>query len=44
MTKRKCKSALRVPAHIRAVVTPSINEWNGRSAVQLQVQHWEPVK
>jgi hypothetical protein len=26
------------------VFTPSINEWNGRSSVQLQVQHWEPVK
>jgi hypothetical protein len=25
------------------VFTPSINEWNGRSSVQLQVQHWEPV-
>jgi len=33
-----------LPAHIRAVFTPSINEWNGRSSVQLQVQHWEPVK
>jgi len=25
------------------VFTPSINEWNGRSSVQLQVQHWEPI-
>jgi single-stranded-DNA-specific exonuclease len=33
-----------LPARIRAVFTPSINEWNGRSSVQLQVQHWEPVK
>jgi single-stranded-DNA-specific exonuclease len=29
------------PRRIRAVYQPSINEWNGRTSVQLQVEHWE---
>ena len=31
------------PPRIRAVYQPSINEWNGRISVQLQVEHWEPL-
>ncbi len=29
------------PPRIRAVYQPSINEWNGRTSVQLQIEHWE---
>ena len=29
------------PHRIRAVYQPSINEWNGRTSVQLQIEHWE---
>jgi len=29
------------PPRIRAVFQPSINEWNGRTSVQLQIEHWE---
>jgi len=32
------------PPRIRAVYQPSINEWNGRTSVQLQIEHWEPVE
>ena len=32
-----------LPARIRAVYTPSVNEWQGRSSVQFVVQHWEAV-
>ena len=35
--------AERVPERIRAVYTPSVNEWQGRSSVQFVVQHWEAV-
>ena len=31
------------PPRIRAVYQPSINEWNGRISVQLQVEHWEAL-
>ena len=30
-----------VPDRIRAVYTPSINEWQGRVSVQFTLQHWE---
>jgi len=30
-----------VPSRIRAVYTPSINEWQGRMSVQFTLQHWE---
>ena len=32
------------PPRIRAVYQPSINEWNGRTSVQLQIEHWEAVE
>ena len=32
-----------LPTRIRAVYTPSINEWNGRVSVQFEVRHWEVV-
>lgn len=32
-----------LPTRIRAVYTPSINEWNGRVSVQFEVRHWEAV-
>jgi len=31
------------PSRIRAVYQPSINEWNGRTSVQFQIDHWEDV-
>jgi single-stranded-DNA-specific exonuclease len=31
------------PPRIRAVYQPSINEWNGRTSVQLQIEHWEAL-
>jgi single-stranded-DNA-specific exonuclease len=31
------------PRRIRAVYQPSINEWNGRTSVQLQIEHWEEI-
>ena len=33
-----------LPATIRAVYRPDPNEWNGTVALQLVVQHWEPVE
>jgi len=32
------------PARIRAVYHPSLNTFNGRTSVQLQIEHWEPVE
>jgi len=32
-----------VPASIRAVYRPEVNEWNGTEALQLVIEHWEPA-
>jgi single-stranded-DNA-specific exonuclease len=32
-----------LPASIRAVYRPDPNEWNGTIALQLVIEHWEPV-
>ena len=31
------------PARIRAVYHPSLNHYNGRTSVQLSIEHWEPI-
>jgi single-stranded-DNA-specific exonuclease len=31
-----------LPERIRAVYTPSINEWNGRVSVQFTLAYWKP--
>jgi single-stranded-DNA-specific exonuclease len=31
------------PARIRAVYHPSLNTYNGRTSVQLSIEHWEPI-
>jgi len=31
------------PRRIRAVYQPTLNEYNGRTSVQLNVEHWEPA-
>jgi len=33
-----------VPSRIRAVYQPTLNEYNGRTSVQLQIEYWEPLK
>jgi single-stranded-DNA-specific exonuclease len=32
-----------LPAVIRAVYRPDVNEWNGTSTLQLVIEHWQPV-
>jgi single-stranded-DNA-specific exonuclease len=32
-----------IPASIRAVYRPELNEWNGLEALQLVIEHWEPT-
>jgi single-stranded-DNA-specific exonuclease len=32
------------PARIRAVYHPSLNHYNGRTSVQLSIEHWEPLE
>jgi hypothetical protein len=32
-----------VPRRIRAVYTPGINEYNGRTSVQFNIEQWEAV-
>jgi single-stranded-DNA-specific exonuclease len=31
------------PRRIRAVYQPTLNEYNGRTSVQLNIEHWEPA-
>jgi len=31
------------PRRIRAVYQPALNEYNGRTSVQLNIEHWEPA-
>ena len=33
-----------LPASIRAVYRPDANDWNGTIALQLVIEHWEPVR
>lgn len=33
----------RLPATIRAVYRPDVNEWQGTSALQLVLEHWQPA-
>ncbi len=32
-----------LPASIRAIYRPEVNEWNGTEALQLVIEHWEPA-
>ncbi len=32
-----------LPPSIRAAYRPEVNEWNGRSSLQLVVEHWQPA-
>jgi single-stranded-DNA-specific exonuclease len=32
-----------LPASIRAVFRPDINEWNGTASLQLVIEHWQPA-
>ncbi len=32
-----------LPPSIRAAYRPELNEWNGRSSLQLVVEHWQPA-